>query len=162
VVDRVLETKLIQQNRIGLETGTIAFRNAGLFFIHAAKVQPVRGKLSPDRSTMRFCAQHHFVDEIALLQPRAICFLGRKAGVAAETVLGDAIGEVPQKAAIQRNGQKVWEGWAAVTVQPLRGTKKGKGRERVARVIEKIRDVLKPSDALSPAATRASPKSKDS
>ena len=159
VVDRILETKLIQQNRISLEAGTTAFLNAGLFFVHAAKVQPVRGRLSPDRSTMRFCAQRHFVDEVSLLQPRAICVLGAtKARPAAEAVFRRAIGDVPEKADISRaNGEKVWDGWAAVTVQPLRGTKEGKGRERVARVIERIRDVLKAPDAPSLASTQGPP-----
>ena len=103
VVDRVLETNLIQQNRISLEAGTIAFLNAGLFFIHAAKVRPVRGRLSPDVSTMRFCAQRHLVDEVLLLQPKAICVLGAtKAGPAAHTVFGRAIGDVPENATIRR------------------------------------------------------------
>src|SRR2546422_1709100 len=136
VVDRVLATKLTQQNRISLEAGTTAFLNAGLFFVHAAKVRPIRGRLSPDRSTMRFCARRHLVDEIELLQPKAICVLGAtKAGPAAETVFQRAIGDVPEKVAIRRpNGAKVWNGWAAVTVQPLRGTKGGRNRERVAAV----------------------------
>jgi hypothetical protein len=33
---------------VGLEAGTAAFLKAGLFFLHAAKVRPVRGRLSPD------------------------------------------------------------------------------------------------------------------
>lgn len=163
VVDRVLATKLTQQNRISLEAGTTAFLNAGLFFVHAAKVRPVRGRLSPDRSTMRFCARRHLVDEIELLQPKAICVLGAtKAGPAADTVFQRSIGEVPEKAAIrQTNGERVWGGWAAVTVQPLRGTKEGRNRERVARVVERIREVLKPPDASSVTATQRLPEAED-
>lgn len=162
VIDRVLATKLVQQNRISLEAGTTAFLSAGLFFLHAAKVRPVRGRLSPDRSTMRFCAARHLVDEIELLQPRAICVLGTKAGPAAKTVFQHAIGEVPEKAGIRRlNGEKVWDGWAAVTVQPLRGTKEGRNRERVAGAVERIRDALKASDAASLAATPGLPATGD-
>jgi hypothetical protein len=155
VIDCVLATKLTRENRVGLEAGTTAFLKADLFFLHAAKVRPVRGRLSPDRSTMRFCAARHLVDEIELLQPKAIRVLGAtKAGPAAETVFQCAIGDEPQKAAVRRaKGEKVWEGWAAVTVQPLRGTKEGKNRERVARVVERLRDVLKASDASPLAAT---------
>jgi uracil-DNA glycosylase len=148
VVDRVLATKLTQQNRVSLEAGTTAFLNAGLFFLHAAKVRPVRGRLSPDRSTMRFCATRHLVDEIELLQPKAICFLGAtKAGPAAETVFQRAIGDAPERAVVRRpNGTKVWDGWAAVTVQPLRGTKEGRNRERVAAVVQRMDDLLKSPD----------------
>lgn len=149
VVDRVLATELTQRNRVGREAGTTAFLNAGLFFLHAAKVRPVRRRLSPDRSTMRFCAKRHLVEEIELLQPKAICFLGAtKAGPAAETVFQRVIGEVPEKAEVrQSNGTKVWRGWVAVTVQPLRGTKEGRNRERVAGVVERLRDLLKAQDA---------------
>lgn len=149
VVDRVLATKLTQQNRVSLEAGTMGFLNAGLFFLHAAKVRPVRGRLSPDRSTMRFCATRHLIEEIELLQPSAICFLGATmAGPAAEAVFQRVIGEVPEKAEVRRpNGTKVWSGWAAVTVQPLRGTKESRNRERVAGVVERIRDLLKAQEA---------------
>lgn len=149
VVDRVLATKLSQQNRVSLAAGTTAFLNAGLFFLHAAKVRPVRGRLSPDRSTMRFCATRHLIEEIDLRQPKSICFLGAtKAGLAAETIFQRVIGEVPEKAEIRRaNGTKVWSGWAAATVQPLRGTKEGRNRDRVAGVVERIRDILKTQDA---------------
>jgi uracil-DNA glycosylase len=149
VVDRVLATDLTQRNRVSREAGTTAFLKAGLFFLHAAKVRPVRGRLSPDRSTMRFCAKRHLVDEIELLQPAAICFLGAtKTGPAAETVFQRVIGEVPEKAEVRRpDGTKVWGGWAAVTVQPLRGTKEGPNRERVASVVEQLRDRVKAQDA---------------
>src|SRR5713226_905351 len=149
VVDRVLATDLTQLNRVSREAGTTAFLNAGLFFLHAAKVRPVRGRLSPDRSTMRFCAKRHLVDEIELLQPKAICFLGAtKAGPAAETIFQRAIGEAPEQGEIRRHdGTKAWSGWAAVTVQPLRGTKDGRNRERVAKVVERLRDLIRAQNA---------------
>jgi hypothetical protein len=114
---------------------------------------------------MRFCAARHLVDEIEPLQPKAVCVLGAtRAGPAAETVFRGAIGDEPQKAAVRRaDGAKVWEGWAAVTVQPLRGTKEGKNRDRVARVVERLRDVLilKAPDSSSPAATQESARTED-
>jgi uracil-DNA glycosylase len=87
----------------------MAFLNAGLFFVRAAKVRPVRGRLSPDRSTMRFCATRHLVEEIELLQPKAICFLGAtKAKSEAEVVFQRVIGEVPEQAEVRLpNGTKV-------------------------------------------------------
>jgi len=148
VLDRVLATDLTRRNRVSREVGTTAFLDAGLFFVHAAKVRPVRGKLSPNLSTMRFCAKRHLIDEIVLLQPKAVCFLGAtKAGPAAEAVFERVIGEVPEEAEIRRpDGTKAWGGWTAVTVQPLRGTKEGPGRQRVARVVEQLRDLLKAQD----------------
>ena len=145
VIDRVLPADLIQRNRISRDAGTTAFLDAGLFFLHAAKVRPVRGRPSPDRSTMRFCAQRHLVEEIELLKPKAICFLGAtKAGPAAETIFRRDIGETPEKLELHRpDGAKGWSGWVAVTVQPLRGTKEGRNRERVAQVVARLRDLLK-------------------
>lgn len=141
VVDRVFATDLTRRNRVSRKAGTTAFLDAGLFFLHAAKVRPARGRLAPDRITMRFCAKRHLVEEIELLQPQAICFLGAtKAGPAAETIFQRDIGEAPKQGEIRHHdGTKAWSGWAAVTVQPLRGTKEGRNRERVAKAIERLR-----------------------
>ncbi len=145
VLDHVFSTDLTQRNRVSREAGTTAFLDAGFFFVHAAKVRPSRGKLAPGRSTMRFCAKRHLGEEVELLKPQAICFLGAtNAAPAAEAVFGRRVGEVPEQAEIRRqDGTKVWEGWTAVAVQPVRGTKEGRNRERAARVIEKLREALK-------------------
>ena len=98
---------------------------------------------------MRFCAVRHLVDEIELVQPRAICFLGvTNAGPAAESVFQRLIGEAPERAEIRRpDGTRGWEGWTSVTVQPVRGTKEdGRNRERVAKVIERLRDLVTADD----------------
>lgn len=149
VLDHILAADFTQKNRVSREAGTKAFLDAGFFFVHAAKVRPVRGKLSPDRSTMQFCAQRHLVDEIELLQPKVVCFLGsRKAGPAAHAIFKRDICEVPEEAEIFRpDGTKVWCGLVAVTVQPLRGTKDGPNRERVKRVLGRLHNLLKPQKA---------------
>jgi hypothetical protein len=98
---------------------------------------------------MRFCAKRHLVEEIELLQPQAICFLGAtNAGPAAEAAFERGIGEAPELSVIRReDGTKAWGGWVAMTVQPVRGTKEGRNRERVAKVIERFRAVLKAQEA---------------
>lgn len=144
VLDHVFAGDLRRRNRVSREAGTTAFLEAGFFFLHAAKVRPSRGRLAPDRSTMRFCATRHLVDEIELLQPRAICFLGAtNAAPAAEAVFDRRIGEAPEEGEIRRqDGTKAWGGWIAVTVQPVRGTKEGRNRERAAKVIERLRELV--------------------
>jgi uracil-DNA glycosylase len=141
ILDQIFKTEMTQRNRVSREAGTSAFLDGGFFFLHAAKVRPCRGRLAPTRRIMRFCAQHHLPDEIALLQPHAICFLGAtNAAPAAETVFRHHIGEVPEQGVIRRaDGTQAWRGWVAVTVQPVRGTKESRNRDRAAKSIEQLR-----------------------
>ncbi len=144
VLDRVFKTEMTKRNRVSREAGTTAFLDAGFFFLHAAKVRPCRGRLAPTRRIMRFCAKQHLPDEITLLQPRGICFLGAtNAAPAAEAVFRHRIGEVPEQGEIRSaNGTDAWRGWVVATVQPVRGTKEGRNRERAARSIEQLRNTL--------------------
>ena len=101
---------------------------------------------------MRFCAQQHLPDEISLLQPHGICFLGAtNAAPAAEAIFRHRIGEVPEQCEIRSaDVTEAWEGWVVATVQPVRGTKEGRNRERAAKSIEQLRDALaKTSQSLS-------------
>lgn len=57
VLDRLFGSDLIALNKVDLSAGTIAFLDAGFFFVHSAKVAAVMGKLAPDRDIIRFCAK---------------------------------------------------------------------------------------------------------
>jgi hypothetical protein len=93
---------------------------------------------------MRFCAQEHLAEEISILRPQGICFLGTtNAAPAAEAVFQRQIGEVPQGSEIPAaDGKTGWRGWVVATVQPVRGTKEGRNRERAAEAIEHLRGAL--------------------
>jgi uracil-DNA glycosylase len=92
---------------------------------------------------MRFCAKQHLEREILLLRPKAVCFLGAtNASPAAESIFRHAIGETPETGEIRDDGNEEWRGWVAVTVQPVRGTKEGPNRERAARVIARLKDLM--------------------
>lgn len=100
---------------LSLEEGNRRFFEAGYFFVHAAKVRPVV-RLAPPRDCMRHCASRHLREEIALLEPTAICFMGKgNAGPAAATLFGDA-GSEPREATVGN-----WRGLVAVAPQPVRG-----------------------------------------
>ena len=144
VIDRVFQTDITNQNSVSRDSGTMAFLDAGLFFLHAAKVRPCRGRLAPTRRVMRFCAQQHLRNEVALLQPRGICFLGAtNAAPAAAAIFGRPIGEVPEQGEIRgKDETERWRGLVVVTVQPVRGTKEGRNRERAAKTVEQLRDAL--------------------
>ena len=148
VLDRVFKTDMTQRNRDSRGDGTAAFVNAGFFFVHAAKVRPCRGRSAPTRRIMRFCARQHLAEEIALLRPQGICFLGTtNAAPAAEAVLKRQVGEIPEQGEIlASDGAKQWRGWVVATVQPVRGTKEGRNRERAAKTIELMRDALANTD----------------
>jgi len=139
-----VECDLAQKNRLSCEAGTAAFIDAGFFFVHSAKVRPSGGRLAPDREIMRFCAKQHLAQEIPVLRPRAICFLGAtNAAPAANAVFQHQIGEAPEKGEIRgEDGINCWRGWVAVTVQPVRGTKEGSNRERAAKVIDRLRHLI--------------------
>lgn len=144
VLDRIFTTDMTKRNRDSREAGTTAFIDTGFFFLHAAKVRPCRGRLAPTRRIMRFCAQQHLAEEICLLQPHGICFLGAtNAAPAAEAVFRRRIGERPEQGEIRAaDGNEVWRGWVVATVQPVRGTKEGRNRERATKAIEELRDAL--------------------
>ena len=144
VLDHVFESDLTRRNRVSRESGTTGFLDAGFFFVHAAKVRPCRGKLAPTRKIMRFCAKQHLVEEILLLRPKSICFLGAtSAASAAEAVFQCCIGESPVQREIMGKARiKDWRGWVAVAVQPVRGTKEGRNRERAAKVIQQLRQLI--------------------
>lgn len=135
---------MTKRNRVSREDGTTAFLDAGFFFLHAAKVRPCRGRLAPTRRIMRDCAQQHLPAEISLLQPDGLCFLGAtNAAPAAAAVFGHRIGEVPEQGEIHSADTiGAWRGWVVATVQPVRGTKEGRNRERAGRTIEQLRDAI--------------------
>ncbi|SRR6266849_6750737 len=144
VLDRIFKTDMIQRNGESCEAGTAAFLHAGFFFLHAAKVRPCRGRSAPTHRIMRFCAQHHLAEEISLVQPQAICFLGKtNATAAAESVFRRKVNDKPVRGEIpDAVGSKKWRGWVVTTVQPVRGTKQGPNSERTIRTIEQLRDRL--------------------
>lgn len=144
VLDSLFKTYMTHRNRDSRESGTAAFLDAGFFFVHAAKVRPCRGRSAPTRRIMRFCAQQHLAEEISVLQPQGICFLGAtNAAPAAEAVFQRQVGEMPEQGEIRTvDGNKEWRGWVVATVQPVRGTKEGRNRVRAAKTIEQLRDVL--------------------
>ncbi|MGD9851069.1 MAG: uracil-DNA glycosylase family protein [Nitrospirales bacterium] len=137
VLDRIFESDLSLSNEMSLNEGTKAFIKAGYFFVHAAKVYPCNARLAPTRKIMRFCAKQHLVNEIFLLRPQGICFLGAtNASPAAQAVFGKRIKEVPEQAEVHSKDRiQHWKGWVALSVQPVRGTQKGSNRERAVGVI---------------------------
>jgi uracil-DNA glycosylase len=142
VLDRVFGIDLNRQNRVSRDAGTTSFLEGGFFFVHAAKVHPRGGRLAPDRKIMRFCAKQHLAEEILLLRPKAACFLGAtNAAPAAESVFRHPLGGTPEPGEINGDDGEDWRGWVVVTVQPVRGTKEGRGRERAANVIERLKDL---------------------
>ena len=144
VIDRTYKTNLTKQNRDSREAGTTAFLDAGFFFLHAAKVRPCRGHSAPTVRIIRFCARLHLVEEICLLKPHGVCFLGTSyAAPAAEAIFGFPLGDDPKEVEIACADQKEgWRGLAVATVQPVRGTKEGRNRERTSKVIEGLRSGL--------------------
>lgn len=146
IIDRLFTTDLTKRNRESREAGTTAFLDAGFFFLHAAKVRPCRGRLAPTRRVMRFCARRHLAEEICLLKPRGICFLGTtNASPAAEAVCEHALGAEPQEVEVRctlPSPDESWRGQAIATVQPVRGTKEGRNRERAATAVPRLRDAL--------------------
>ena len=95
-----------------LEEGNRRFHGEGYFFIHAAKVPPTMG-LAPPIPAIRDCAREHLPREIAVLHPLSICFLGRKAGFAAESVFNRKVSAYPVRVAVEG-----WSGNVAVAYQP--------------------------------------------
>lgn len=101
---------------LGLEEGNRRFHQAGCFFVHAAKVRPV-SRQRPENAVIAFCSRRHLAPEIALLQPRAVCFLGAtRLPTAVRGLFGDGVGAAPRPA-----GCEGWRGLVALTNQPVRG-----------------------------------------
>jgi hypothetical protein len=90
---------------------------------------------------MRFCA----VRRNRTATAEAICFLGAtKAAPAAEPSSSALLVTYRKRPRFGApTGRRFGMDGSAVTVQPLRGTKEGRNRERVAYVVEPILDLLK-------------------
>lgn len=99
-----------------LEEGSRRFVDAGLFFLRAAKVRPIR-KLSPPHECIRYCARRHLGAEIEYIAPGAVCFIGLgNAAPAAEELFGAGVGWEPQARQLHS-----WSGLVALAPQPIRG-----------------------------------------
>ncbi|MFQ5961780.1 MAG: uracil-DNA glycosylase family protein [Candidatus Methylomirabilales bacterium] len=124
---------------VELEEGNRRFHAEGLFFVHAAKVRPVRNP-APPFDAIGFCALRHLRREIPVLNPRAVCFLGKNnASVAAEALFGRAIGKAES---VQLVG---WSGLGVVADQPRR---QWKPRTRaVIRQLWRVRERLSGGDS---------------
>lgn len=114
------------------EEGNRAFHAHGFFFVHAGKVRPVAHD-APPVEPLVYCANRHLRDEIEILQPKAICFLGLNNLVSVtRSLFGRQVSETPQRASIDE-----WTGWVALAPQPVRGNEK-----RAKLVIEKLRNLV--------------------
>lgn len=145
VLDRVFGCRLLLANQSGRDAGTKAFLDEGFFFVHAAKVPPLGGRLTPNRTVMRECAKQHLAEEIRILQARAVCFLGAtNARPAAAAVFGAEISDEPAIQSLPRvRDLDAWRGWASLTVQPVRGTKeRGDNIERVITAVKLVKTRL--------------------
>ena len=113
VIQGILKVSL---NAHSLNDGTQAFMGLNYFFIHCAKVRPIR-EPAPPKSALLFCAQKHLCTEIQALNPGGICFLGKNnAGPVAEEIFRRKFGTDSVHASIDD-----WHGWVAVAPQPRRG-----------------------------------------
>ncbi len=114
VLDDIHNSQLFrgEVDNLPLEEGNDRFHGEGYFFIHAAKVPPTTG-LAPPIPAIRVCAREHLSREIAVLRPLSICFLGRKAGFAAESVFKRKVSAFPSRVAVED-----WSGSVAVAHQP--------------------------------------------
>ena len=103
---------------LGRDEGNRRFHEARCFFVHCAKVRP-NDKPAPPVEVIQFCAQRHLKKEIAVLDPRVVCFLGKNnAAPVASDLFGQSIGETPERV------QPEWwreGGLAVVALQPRRG-----------------------------------------
>jgi len=115
---RLLATPDFGLPRFGgeLRSGNQQFHDARCFFVHAAKVRPIK-EAAPPREAIRFCASRHLRKEIIALQPRIVCFLGKNnATDVAKELFGQTIGEDLTRASFEN-----WSGLAVVAPQPRRG-----------------------------------------
>ena len=117
-------------SRLSLADGNRRFFEAGLFFVHAAKVRPITD-LSPPRPCTRYCARRHLRAEIEYIAPRAVCFLGEtNAAPAAKELFGREVGSEPREG---RLGS--WSGLVAVSPQPVRNNR---NRARAKQIVDRL------------------------
>jgi hypothetical protein len=112
-----LEEKFrLSLNAKKLEDANHSFHMLGCFFVHCAKVRPIRDP-APPTETIHFCAARHLQAEIPVLSPRAICFLGKNnAGPVAMELFVAPIDTTPVSVTLDG-----WRGLAVVAPQPRRG-----------------------------------------
>ena len=117
---RLLEEKFhVSLNAIRLDDANDSFHSLGCFFVHCAKVRPIRDD-SPPLEAIQFCAARHLRAEISVLNPRAICFLGKNnAGPVARQFFGIKVDTTPVSVHLDN-----WSGLAVVAPQPRRGWEK--------------------------------------
>ena len=116
VLDRLLESHLVEANDRGLSEGTRRFIDLGYFFLHAAKVRPFYDD-APPPVVLKRCALAHLGPELCFLAPLAVCFLGKNnLGIVARQLFGTELSATPERTSIGS-----WHGWAAIAPQPIRG-----------------------------------------
>ena len=113
VLDGVFNSRL---SNLDLSAGNTVFHELGCFFVHCAKVRPIRHP-APPADAIRYCALKHLKEEIQALRPQGICFLGiNNAGPAADALFGTELSTNALRVTLG-----TWLGWAAVAHQPRRG-----------------------------------------
>lgn len=139
VLDDLLERNFVETNRRSKDAAEAAFHAAGFFFVHGAKVRPVK-KSAPPRKAIRFCARQHLLEEIQLLQPEAVCFLGaNNAAPAGESVFDQPLTGVPVMCHIGG-----WAGWVVLAPQPIRAGK-ALAPTVIERLLKKLRGAQSPT-----------------
>jgi ferrochelatase len=120
---------------LDLAAGNDAFHRAHCFFVHAAKIRPV-GNDAPPEDALAYCAERHLADEIEVLNPRAICFLGlNNLGRATQRLFGRQLGEQGQPVRFRGRDLSV-----VLAPQPRRGW--------IARTEAALRSIWQPAAVL--------------
>jgi uracil-DNA glycosylase/predicted nuclease of predicted toxin-antitoxin system len=102
-------------SNLGLAEGNRAFHQRHYFFVHAAKVRPIRRDAPPGDAIAR-CAARHFVKELETLNPTKVCFLGAtNLRRVVSRLIGRALDGIPEEVRIGN-----WTGWAVLADQPRR------------------------------------------
>lgn len=98
------------------QKGIRVFIDAQCFFVHAAKVRPVQDD-APPLEAIAFCANRHLLDEIEVIQPKALCIISKtKVAPLTSIIFGAPLSEKPRIISIGS-----WSGLAAIAPQPVRG-----------------------------------------
>lgn len=92
-----------------------AFHEEKCFFVHAAKVRPI-SEDSPPPDAIVYCAKRHLLEEIELLQPRAVCILSK---TQVGPVTADIFGR-PISSEMERLTVGSWTGYVVLSPQPVR------------------------------------------
>ncbi len=101
---------------LSLLDGNTAFHAARCFFVHAAKVRPITDP-APPPDAISVCAGRHLRQEVLLLRPKAVCFLGlNNASTAADALFARDL-----RGRVKEVGLDDWRGLSVVTNQPIRG-----------------------------------------